>query len=365
MSSAINVLVAEFVAKVWDAVEVEIYEKLVAALKAAMPGSAGRDVSRWTPFRDAKPGVAAALGQTKTGRPKQMCPVPGCDGVAAPLYGMVCGRHKNVAKSKIAKYRAARKAMAKRGFSQDGALASFMKYAGYRTGQRLAKGDSLIDDLGPLADKPYSRYVKKPRKSPPKQFCPVPNCKGVAAPIFGMVCGEHKDVAKSKIAKYRKARKAAKLAGSKSVKSLVKKVELEDSASSTRIARSKMYHKARKVAMSVGAKSVKPVDKSADKLPDKKLDKRTAKLTAPKGGKIVGGKGVKKSDKSPDKSPDKKSDKKAAKKGAKKVVKKVVQKAAKKASQKTVSKVPQKRRKRPLKLGDVVELKTAHSDLAA
>ena len=45
----------------------------------------------------------------------------------------------------------------------------------------------------------------------PRQFCPVPGCKNPAAPVFGMVCAKHKDVAKSKIKKYREARKAKKL----------------------------------------------------------------------------------------------------------------------------------------------------------
>ena len=52
--------------------------------------------------------------------------------------------------------------------------------------------------------------TKKARKKSPPQFCPVPGCKNKAAPIFGMVCAEHKDVAKSKIKKYREARKAKK-----------------------------------------------------------------------------------------------------------------------------------------------------------
>jgi hypothetical protein len=46
------------------------------------------------------------------------------------------------------------------------------------------------------------------RKKPPKQLCPVPGCKNVAAPIFGMVCKDHKNVAKSKIKKYREQRRA-------------------------------------------------------------------------------------------------------------------------------------------------------------
>ena len=52
---------------------------------------------------------------------------------------------------------------------------------------------------------------KKPRKKPPTQFCPVPGCKNPAAPVFGMVCAKHKDVAKTKIKKFREARKAKKL----------------------------------------------------------------------------------------------------------------------------------------------------------
>ena len=52
--------------------------------------------------------------------------------------------------------------------------------------------------------------MKKARKKLPPQFCPVPGCKNKAAPVFGMVCAQHKDVAKSKIKKYREERKARK-----------------------------------------------------------------------------------------------------------------------------------------------------------
>lgn len=51
----------------------------------------------------------------------------------------------------------------------------------------------------------------KTRKKAPRQLCPVPGCKNPAAPIFGMVCAKHKDVAKTKIKKFREARKAKKL----------------------------------------------------------------------------------------------------------------------------------------------------------
>ena len=81
----------------------------------------------------------------------------------------------------------------------DGALVTHFVTKGYEIGQRLqmkAKAKETVKAV----------KAKKPRK---KQLCPVPRCKGLAAPIFGMVCSKHKDVAKSKIAKFRKARKAA------------------------------------------------------------------------------------------------------------------------------------------------------------
>lgn len=50
----------------------------------------------------------------------------------------------------------------------------------------------------------------KPKRTLPKQLCPVPGCRNAAAPVFGMVCSAHKDVPKAKIKKYREARRAAK-----------------------------------------------------------------------------------------------------------------------------------------------------------
>lgn len=64
-----------------------------------------------------------------------------------------------------------------------------------------------------LDAKPDKAYgILKTRKKPPRQLCPVPGCKNAAAPIFGMVCKDHKGVAKSLIKKYREARKAKKAA---------------------------------------------------------------------------------------------------------------------------------------------------------
>jgi hypothetical protein len=53
---------------------------------------------------------------------------------------------------------------------------------------------------------------RKSRRKGPPQLCPVPGCKNKAAPVFGMVCKDHKDVAKSKIKQYREDRRAKKAA---------------------------------------------------------------------------------------------------------------------------------------------------------
>lgn len=48
------------------------------------------------------------------------------------------------------------------------------------------------------------------RKKPPIQYCPVPGCKNRAAPVFGMVCSDHKGLPKAQIKKYRAQRRAEK-----------------------------------------------------------------------------------------------------------------------------------------------------------
>ena len=42
--------------------------------------------------------------------PIQLCPVPGCNNRAAPVFGMVCAKHKDLPKATIKKYRDARRA---------------------------------------------------------------------------------------------------------------------------------------------------------------------------------------------------------------------------------------------------------------
>jgi hypothetical protein len=58
-----------------------------------------------------------------------------------------------------------------------------------------------------------------------KQLCPVPGCKNPAAPIFGMVCKDHKNVAKSKIKKYRHERREGKVTQATAAKPVAKKAK--------------------------------------------------------------------------------------------------------------------------------------------
>jgi hypothetical protein len=62
---------------------------------------------------------------------------------------------------------------------------------------------------------PKNALAVAPARTRPhkKQLCPVPGCKNPAAPVFGMVCAEHKNVPKAKIRKYREQRRARKESG--------------------------------------------------------------------------------------------------------------------------------------------------------
>jgi len=50
------------------------------------------------------------------------------------------------------------------------------------------------------------------RRKAPIQLCPVPGCTNRAAPVFGMVCSDHKGLPKAEIKKFREARRAKKSA---------------------------------------------------------------------------------------------------------------------------------------------------------
>jgi hypothetical protein len=107
----ITVMVETFAFQITAAVEAAMADRIQAALAGVFGAPPKRGPGR-LPKKQTVAGVApvAARSAGKKTRPKQFCPVPGCKNVAAPVFGMVCKDHKNVAKSKIKKYRADRKA---------------------------------------------------------------------------------------------------------------------------------------------------------------------------------------------------------------------------------------------------------------
>jgi hypothetical protein len=100
IQSDISTLIENFASQLLAATETAAAERIQAALASAFGGAVKRG-----PGRPKQIAVSA-----KQGRPKQLCPVPGCKNPAAPVFGMVCAQHKSVSKAKIKKYREARKA---------------------------------------------------------------------------------------------------------------------------------------------------------------------------------------------------------------------------------------------------------------
>lgn len=101
----IRSLIEDFTNQLSSLLEHDALDRARAAVESAL-GAGGR------PGRPAKVLPQAKLLSFTGGRPraKQLCPVPGCKNPAAPVFGMVCSKHKDVPKAKIAKFRDARRA---------------------------------------------------------------------------------------------------------------------------------------------------------------------------------------------------------------------------------------------------------------
>jgi len=113
---AITAQIETFTQQLVCTVEAAVAERIQAALAGAFGPPQKRGPGR--PRKHAVAYVApVAARKTQIVRPavamaarkKQLCPVPGCKNPAAPVFGMVCRVHKNVAKSKIKKYREQRR----------------------------------------------------------------------------------------------------------------------------------------------------------------------------------------------------------------------------------------------------------------
>src|SRR5438477_12817042 len=100
-SGDIRDIVQGFVARLSSLIEADAVSR---ARDAVLSAFGAGNVPRRGPGRP--PGAAKAVGAVVRRRrkgPIQLCPVPGCKNRAAPVFGMVCSKHRDVPKATIKK----------------------------------------------------------------------------------------------------------------------------------------------------------------------------------------------------------------------------------------------------------------------
>jgi hypothetical protein len=106
---SIKAAVEDFTQRLHTLIEGHAMERARAAVLSAFGVRSPRKPGR-PPKKALGAPKVTKLGRLRKKPPRQLCPVPGCKNPAAPIFGMVCAKHKNVKKSLIKKYREARKA---------------------------------------------------------------------------------------------------------------------------------------------------------------------------------------------------------------------------------------------------------------
>jgi hypothetical protein len=106
IQSTINSLTEAFARQLASVVEQAAAARIQSAILDGL-GGAGRG-----PGRPRKEGLSLSVTYplARKKAPKQLCPVPGCKNAAAPVFGMVCAKHKDISKAKIKEYREKRRA---------------------------------------------------------------------------------------------------------------------------------------------------------------------------------------------------------------------------------------------------------------
>ena len=99
--SDVQSLVEQFVERLSSLIEEDTMSRARDAVLSAFGGRAPAGLQL----------RSGAFGARKRRKgPIQLCPVPGCKERAAPVFGMVCAKHKDLPKSEIKKYREQRRA---------------------------------------------------------------------------------------------------------------------------------------------------------------------------------------------------------------------------------------------------------------
>ncbi len=95
-------LIEEFTTRLTTVVEQETIARARLTVENALGARRSGRPGKITPI--------ALSGRPRRKAPLQLCPVPGCKNPAAPVFGMVCAKHKELPKSKIREYREQRRA---------------------------------------------------------------------------------------------------------------------------------------------------------------------------------------------------------------------------------------------------------------
>jgi hypothetical protein len=103
----IKAIVEDFARRLSAIIDKEATERARTRVLAAFGGPPRRGPGR--PPKAAA-AVTPVVKKARKKPPRQLCPVPGCENPAAPVFGMVCAKHKDLPKAKTKKYREARRA---------------------------------------------------------------------------------------------------------------------------------------------------------------------------------------------------------------------------------------------------------------
>ena len=105
--SDIQDIVQEFVSRLASLIEQDAISRARDVVLGALGSRGAAGLRGRGPGRP--PGSGIGLRKRRKG-PIQLCPVPGCTNRAAPVFGMVCSKHRGLPKGEIKKYREQRRA---------------------------------------------------------------------------------------------------------------------------------------------------------------------------------------------------------------------------------------------------------------
>jgi hypothetical protein len=111
--SELQKIVDTFTSELVAMIEAQATAQARAAVLTAFGAGAAPGKRRGRPPKALAAAAAPAPAKQKKARkkaPLQICPVPGCKNPAAPVFGMVCAKHKDLPKAKIKQFREARRA---------------------------------------------------------------------------------------------------------------------------------------------------------------------------------------------------------------------------------------------------------------